>query len=725
MNTPAAAPADSGRRALWNALLTPTPAKLAIFKANRTFGLTAPEAPPVTFSPFDPDQLRQAVAVSETFGRVADDAQTAGTDAALQAVRAEYDRLIQVRNPELVEYGLKLFMAHHPVGRTAPIPPLLLREAELVVPSRAEAVVLPVAAARTLTNVFAAPAVAFRLPAVTTPLTAFSAPPATEAALNWFREEPFLNEHHGHWHLVYDGGKDRQGEQFVYMHRQMIARYDAERRAVGLPPVKALCDLSAEVPAFDQMEGYEPNIGRNGQDYLDRADGLAFFAPEDTALEQDWQRQLRRLREYIRQRVLPTSQGPIPLRPRQTPHPAGQWGGVDLLGAFLEPTISLGAPDLTDFMTWYHGWGHMEIDKKSGGRSVMGNPETSMRDVIFWRWHKHIDELAQNLEKQFDSRTDWHQPRVRLTKYVDAAGAPHTDALILCTYAAAELPAAADLTALGTALFGGARHDQPVPAGPVSYPDGAPSPFSVTDTLHTTLRKRTFNLPVAGQETPVELELLSHDRFCYFVRVHNEQPMAQAVTVRAFLVPEADADDRTRWIELDKYYVTVPPGPAVIGRRDDAVTVIRQEYLAASDLDVFEGSVEDQVRELFEWHRPNAGGPVIDNEDAHDGDFSAYCSCGWPYHLLLPRGTPEGMPFRLLVILTDGDVDLVPAGQGCADSLSFCGASNGAYPDRQPMGYPFDLPFGSAGLTATLLGLPNVAMHSFTIQTVAPNDLAI
>src|SRR5512146_2189368 len=71
-----------------------------------------------------------------------------------------------------------------------------------------------------------------------------------EEALLWWREDPKLNEHHEHWHVVYPisgvpapgdprGGatKDRQGELFLYMHRQMLARYDTERIAAGLERV--------------------------------------------------------------------------------------------------------------------------------------------------------------------------------------------------------------------------------------------------------------------------------------------------------------------------------------------------------------------------------------------------------------------------------------------------------------------------------------------------------
>jgi len=78
---------------------------------------------------------------------------------------------------------------------------------------------------------------------------------------------------------------------------------------------------------------------------------------------------------------------------------------------------------------------------------------------------------------------------------------------------------------------------------------------------------------------------------------------------------------------------------------------------------------------------------------------SSICGCGWPQHMLLPRGTTDGMLFDLYVIVTDGAKDHVPranpssteAGRrGCRDAVSYCGILDEKYPDARPMGFPFD-----------------------------------
>jgi hypothetical protein len=107
-------------------------------------------------------------------------------------------------------------------------------------------------------------------------------------------------------------------------------------------------------------------------------------------------------------------------------------------------------------------------------------------------------------------------------------------------------------------------------------------------------------------------------------------------------------------------------------------------------------------------------GPPPQEEDQ---EASAYCSCGWPYNLLVPRGTSDGMPFRLLVMFTDAAWDT--AHEERCGSMSFCGVRDRGYPDRRAMGYPFDRPFGDAGLVETLNGLANAGMRTFTIRRMA------
>jgi len=67
-----------------------------------------------------------------------------------------------------------------------------------------------------------------------------------------------------------------------------------------------------------------------------------------------------------------------------------------------------------------------------------------------------------------------------------------------------------------------------------------------------------------------------------------------------------------------------------------------------------------------------------------------YCGCGWPHHLLIPRGTPEGMIFDLFVLVTDSTGFETEPEDVCTSARLLCGVRGGKYPDPYPMGYPFE-----------------------------------
>ncbi|RIB19930.1 hypothetical protein C2G38_2035657 [Gigaspora rosea] len=110
-----------------------------------------------------------------------------------------------------------------------------------------------------------------------------------EQFLDYWREDPNLNEHHEHWHIVYtdqplpdplcpdDKSKEYikvlQGELFIYMHRQMNARYIAECLGVGLGVTKPLENYHEIIP-----ESYTPSkhlVDNNDQTtFSARASGL-------------------------------------------------------------------------------------------------------------------------------------------------------------------------------------------------------------------------------------------------------------------------------------------------------------------------------------------------------------------------------------------------------------------------------------------------------------------
>lgn len=179
---------------------------------------------------------------------------------------------------------------------------------------------------------------------------------------------------------------------------------------------------------------------------------------------------------------------------------------------------------------------------------------------------------------------------------------------------------------------------------------------------------------------------LNHHPFEYNIKVTNSNPTPKLVTVRIFMVPEVVAGNRRRWIELDRFVRELPAGQETVMRRKSSCASI----------------IQKRTNDPWEYGADTGGdnNPV----EAHEEPF---CRCGLPKRLLLPRGNYKGLNCSLFVLLTDGDEDRVVdadaeanKGSSCCSrkASSFCGSNGSKYPDKKPLGFPFDTEFPSAYL---------------------------
>ena len=196
------------------------------------------------------------------------------------------------------------------------------------------------------------------------------------------------------------------------------------------------------------------------------------------------------------------------------------------------------------------------------------------------------------------------------------------------------------------AVFGGDNWDSAFAGGPVG--DGS---FSIVDELTTTMASVQF-----GERA---VQYLTHEPFSYFIRLENPTANDADVTVRIYLAPVRGS--RSPRVDRDGQ---VPPHHA--------------GHDEGGDLPARHRLVGGEARD-----RPQ---PVAALSGDTNADGGSYCDCGWPYTLLLPRGTSDGMAFRLLVLVSDATVDLVPAPDQCG-SMSYCGAVD-RYPDAASWAIP-------------------------------------
>ena len=596
------------------------------------------------FAVFIPEQLEAALRLTQRFMELAN---ASPGDEGLDAVLAAAQAATAMHDVDLVKYALMVFITHHPEGRRLPIPPLEQRAPAQITPSRAPLV---------------------------PGLEALGAL-GPEAALDWFREDTWVNDHHAKWHVVYPSVgvsnpanpsqrllKDRQGELFYYMHQQMLARYDTERLAAGLLRVEPFSNYRSLV-----AEGYDANLAG----YSNRPANAPLG---NAAMVQDLELRRDRLRDAATSGTLVTADGSIPI------------AGTSELGATAEATIGSVNPA---FYGSHHNGGHQLFAHANGAVAVPGvmiSTDVAVRDPVFYRWHKQVDDLFFEWQQRHLAPHTLADAPAGIVMRKSLAGWPPgiTPDVLLCLQR--DVPGASapgfDGVAFGTQAFGGANWDQP----------RAALPF-LTDRLETHMRLESLTLP---DGTTVAKPYLDHEDYLHFFRIENMSAEQRPVTVRVFLAAASAADDRRMWIELDKFGVTVPPGSRVV---------------------IFRPSRMSSVVRKPAW-RPTEPRPA--SAPGAPADARNYCDCGWPYHLLLPRGTPAGMAFRLLVFVTDWLVDRLGADSMCG-SLSFCGARDANYPDIRPMGYPFDRPLAN-GQTMTQMAAdparPNIAVRDLAIQTV-------
>ena len=551
-----------------------------------------PDPPEQSFSPFIKEDLDRAIAAFEEMKAHAEALRAQGIDhdAVIRDVIAMATRkAMETSEPDLVKYALLLFMTHDDSGRTVKIPSLMRRTYS----DEAGSVGIGIDGA---------------------PHLGGSTTSSDEDKINWFREDILANEHHEHWHLVYNSrsGRKRHGELFFYMHQQMLARYDSERMAEDMGRVKPFNDYRSSIEV-----GYDTsNIVIGGRIYPGRPAGLSWNAANIPWME-------NRRSEH---NALITNGG---LTGKE---------GNDVLGSELEYGV--------------HGNGHMLTALILGGApGVMANTATAIRDPIFWRWHKHIDNF--NIRYQ-----DAQPPN------------DFSDAPVGVTFNGASSTREESLS-----LFGDAGE---------------------TDTIFTELRTSVFRFTNGAA---YNYDHLWREPFNYGFSLNVAGGAPSRVTIRVFICPRTpgvpmDQDpqlsDRALWIEMDKFVQDTPPGAQQITRSDTESSVIRRPAELPTD-------IQDGTQ--------NTGGV-----------HSVNCDCGWPYHMLLPRGTANGMTFALFVMATDWNHDHVQQPGSCG-SMSFCGAAGAEYPDERAMGYPFDRPFAGGSLVDIVSQNPNMAIRDFTIKT--------
>ncbi|XP_063676482.1 hemocyanin AA6 chain-like [Bolinopsis microptera] len=233
-------------------------------------------------------------------------------------------------------------------------------------------------------------------------------------------------------------------------------------------------------------------------------------------------------------------------------------------------------------------------------------------------------------------------------------------------------------------------------------PDKELDSKDLVDRLYTKMIEKKITVYVDKKEKNPLKSMLQYYPFNYHFTVRNKREEKASLVFRVFLAPIRYAEDldarRRDFVEMDRFVADIDGG--------SEQTITR--------------SSEDSSVTLP---------PTVTVQDIQDGKCgdSPYspCGCGWPRNLLVPRGTSQGMWADLYVLVTDWKKDAANEDTYLSASVVFCGKRKSEYPDKKPMGFPFDRKFSKSkfpDLEKMVKDVPNSATKQIKIIFLENSD---
>lgn len=218
--------------------------------------------------------------------------------------------------------------------------------------------------------------------------------------------------------------------------------------------------------------------------------------------------------------------------------------------------------------------------------------------------------------------------------------------------------------------------------------------FSLQGTLETFFEDFEFSLINAVDDTPeVEdvpitavIRRLNHRPFSYKISARNDKDRREVAFVRLYLCPDENMNGifldkvQQRWgcIEMEKYWMDLEPGitTGIRNNTESSVTI--------PDPPSFETLIK-------------MTDAAVDAEQDDFGKANLARSCGIPDRLLLPKGSTQGLNFKLMLLLTNAYKETaIKYGSAkwyhYGGTHAHCGLHGINYPDKRPMGFPYDRP---------------------------------
>lgn len=458
------------------------------------------------------------------------------------------------------------------------------------------------------------------------------------SVLSYWRDDYDMNDSRYHWHMVFRGAGgdnsvnkrtiDRQGELFLYVHSQMVARYETEGLCWGLPLVRSWSLYNdvleygyQPMPALQEYYGGYPPWSSWYRVYnpdLQATENVTITVGEMEnwrdriydAIETGWVKTVKKdpkTGERIKESWL-----------EMEGHDCLNYIGglLDAQYAFFDKNRGGFAPD-DQYYGILHTYGmgkfaemtYRNNDKEQVPYGLMISNVGAPRDPCFFPWYKHMQDFGRLTAAKYPQNIRDHAADVQLS-------------------------------------------------GLVIRPTDKDSPLYEKGGVETFLSPPAVDM----MESKAKLD---HYEYEWAVNVKSSRGAAptadnpQTVTLRFFIAAKELVNYYHHWIEMDKVTVTLKSGDSITSVRAD------HESTVARKMDNY-GQIK--ITSKYDY-------------------TSMWCRCGWPQNLMLPAGRPEGMPFVAFCMATN---DVLNDEGAPTPATSFCGSVDDKYPDPRGIGYPFD-----------------------------------
>ncbi|CAL8095403.1 unnamed protein product [Orchesella dallaii] len=482
-----------------------------------------------------------------------------------------------------------------------------------------------------------------------------------EQRVSYFGEDIGMNAHHSHWHMDWPFWWN-EAKYGVHKDRKGELFWYMHHQLAARFDAERLSNNLADVEALHWekpiIEGFVPKAQyKNGYEFPSRPDNMRFQDLSFLSVN-DMKQYERRIRKSIAAGfVLDSHWDKISINGTD---------GVDILGSIIESSQESLNPNYYGSL---HNNAHIMLSRVTDPKGKFGikygvleHFETATRDPAFFRLHKYMDNLVKE----------------------------HKDLLPPYTRGELELPG---VSVEAVKVIGKSKASTPNLL--VTYFQDFY--FDLSNALDSSKNVKDVDIQA-------KVRRLSNEPFEYVLTVNSDAE--KSAVARIFLAPkynyygEEIPLDELRWevIELDKFIIKLKNGQNVIRRSSDASSVTIPDRKGFKEL----------IKEVTEAVAGNRE-YYVDKKVRH---------CGLPHGLLLPKGRPEGMKFKLMVVLTDAEQDFHTQHyiESSDNSLSYCGNLGGINPDKRPFGFPFDrqIPLGD------IFRVNNIKTTEITIQNV-PN----